>query len=69
MKRPHLVSCIEIGFHSYFGGSLEHVSLDGWGECSISQYLGASVDFAEGTDVYLRLPKLVSRLSFSMNGC
>ncbi|KAJ7179112.1 hypothetical protein C8R46DRAFT_1072493 [Mycena filopes] len=32
-------------FATYFGGSLELVTLDGW-----------------GTDVYLRLPKLVSRL-------
>jgi hypothetical protein len=46
----------------YFGGSLELVSLDGWGE--IVQH--GSVFHADriafqGTDVYLRLPKLVSR--------
>ena len=45
----------------YFGGSLELVSMDGWGEVVQP---GASIcstltSMLIGTDVYLRLPKLV----------
>jgi len=46
----------------YFGGSLELVSLDGWGENlqRFDMYHTDRVAF-QGTDVYLRLPKLVSQ--------
>jgi pyruvate dehydrogenase kinase 2/3/4 len=46
----------------YFGGSLELVSLDGWGEAVRPGDLDmqhAYSAFYTGTDVYLRLPKLV----------
>jgi hypothetical protein len=46
----------------YFGGSLELVSLDGWGEIvryQIYMYHADTIAL-QGTDVYLRLPKLVS---------
>ena len=46
----------------YFGGSLDLVSLDGWGEIvqRFDMYHPNRVAF-QGTDVYLRLPKLVSQ--------
>ena len=47
---------------SYFGGSLELVSLDGWGThwiFSFPEY--RQTDGFPGTDVYLRLPKLVGK--------
>lgn len=48
----------------YFGGSLELVSLDGWGRCSWfripwSCLLSFAWQIPAGTDVYVRLPKLV----------
>lgn len=51
-------------FFRYFGGSLDLVSLDGWGK--ILTYFGRQcVDCVIGTDAYVRLPKLVS--IFSVN--
>lgn len=52
----------------YFGGSLELVSLDGWGKW-MTMRAGQRLMYpcSLGTDVYLRLPKLVSRLDKSEN--
>ena len=51
-------------FHlrSYFGGCLELVSLDGWGLSFLSMnfYLFELKYDRPGTDVFVRLPKLVS---------
>lgn len=46
----------------YFGGSLELVSLDGWGGCLILCAHEPVIEALLGTDVFLRLPKLVSRV-------
>jgi len=50
----------------YFGGSLELVSLDGWGEIlqRFNMYHPDRVAF-QGTDVYLRLPKLVNQSAYT----
>ncbi|KXN89614.1 [3-methyl-2-oxobutanoate dehydrogenase [lipoamide]] kinase, mitochondrial [Leucoagaricus sp. SymC.cos] len=48
-------------FTTYFGGSLELVSLDGWGtKCPPSDH--PETDMRAGTDAYLRLPKLGTNL-------
>lgn len=47
----------------YLGGSLRLVSLDGWGEASLSlrsRTLPSSERAHTGTDAYLQLPRLVS---------
>ncbi|TFY81850.1 hypothetical protein EWM64_g2162 [Hericium alpestre] len=51
-------------FATYFGGSIEMVSLDGWGEPPSSAVEDQmTIHFrATGTDVYLRLPKLGTNL-------
>ncbi|THH15041.1 hypothetical protein EW146_g5379 [Bondarzewia mesenterica] len=52
-------------FATYFGGSLEPVSLDGWGKGAflLPTYLIDHVALiTTGTDVYLRLPKLGTNL-------
>jgi hypothetical protein len=46
-------------FATYFGGSLELVTMDGWGK-RLSNFGFLPLNIFAGTDVYLRLPKLVS---------
>lgn len=45
-------------FATYFGGSLDLVSLDGWGTYTFIVWRESN--WKIGTDVYVRLPKLVS---------
>jgi hypothetical protein len=47
---------------SYLGGSLELVSLDGWGQLKAHRCPLFAYHRITGTDAYLRLPKLVSTL-------
>lgn len=55
-------------YATYFGGSLELVSLDGYGEwiVMVARRAFCGVGLSEtpsGTDVFVRLPKLVSNLT------
>ena len=63
---PPVYACIALTRrYRYFGGSLQLVPMDGWGKCSFSVTSGVprtGYPWFLGTDVYVRLPKLVSLL-------